>query len=190
MVVILVDWSEGWAFAHFGNERSLFLSKKWAIWKIAHFCSFPLFERAKKQGWAIAHFENERSLIFLSDKWAIWEIACFLLIFSLSLFLKERKSNWASDRSFEKSKWANDHSFALLQWANEQAIAHLLFYNEQMSNKLLNRSFTMSEWATNCSIALLQWVEVSNERMSDCPRVGQLLIRSFSHHSFPLFSKE
>jgi len=34
-------------FVHIDNEGSLFfLSKKCAIWKIVHFCSFPLFERA------------------------------------------------------------------------------------------------------------------------------------------------
>jgi len=39
------------------------------------------------QGWAFAHFENERSLIF-----------------ALSLFLKEQKSDHSFCRSFEKSK--------------------------------------------------------------------------------------
>jgi len=156
-------------------NRSFFAQKKERslIFKISDCPTLDWWE-----GWAFAHFENERLLFFLSEKWAIWKISHFLLLFALSLFLKERLSErslfWKERMSKQslissiaKSEWASDCSFALLQWANERAIAHLLFCNEQMSNKLLNRSFTMSEWAKNCSIALLQWAEMSDEQSSE-----------------------
>jgi len=66
------------------------------------------------QGWAIAHFENERSLIF-----------------ALSLFLKERKSDRSFRRSFEKSE--------------KRAIAHSLFCKEQLSKRSLICYFAMSD---------------------------------------------
>jgi len=51
--------------------------------------------------------------LFLSKKLAIWKITNFLLIFAISLFLKEGKSNRSFRCSFEKSDKKSNHSFAL-----------------------------------------------------------------------------
>jgi len=135
-----VDWSEGWAFAHFGmSDRSFFWAKNEQFGKSLIFCSFLLFRS-----------------FWMSKK----AIALFVAL------LKRAKKEQSLICSFEKSE-KNNRSSALLHWATKWGIALSLFFNERMSNRLLNYSFENSgnEW----------W---ENERMSNCPTLGQSLIRS------------
>jgi len=89
---------------------------------------------------------------FFCEKCTIWKIAHFLLIFALSLFLKEPKSNYTFHCSFWKSEWVIALFAALWKRANERPLFSALFAKEQIRDCSF---FALFKRATKRAIAPL-----------------------------------
>jgi len=136
---------QGWAFAHFENERTLlFLSEKGAIWKMLIYCYFLLFLKERKSDCSFHRSFWKSDCSFCCSFWKS-EIAMALLVALLKraiahlLFGKERRKERSLILSFAKSDEKSTCSFALFKRANERAIAQSLFLKE--------RKWAKSKWA-------------------------------------------
>jgi len=108
--------------------------------------------------WALWTRVGHSLILKMSDR------SFIMLIFALSFFLKEQKSNHSFGRSFWKSERAITLFIALLKIAKKE---RSLIRSSAKSDKRSDRSIAFFKWANERAITLLERAEMSDEQMSD-----------------------